>query len=165
MILYLLRHAEAVDLAPDPQRQLTHKGREDSLALGQYLQCQHLLDVGAIWHSPYVRARETAELLVHAHGGGLPKLQAIDGITPEDDPRALEAKLQMVTSPTLIVSHNPFLSLLAAWLLTGSFSAFSVRFKKAGLMCLEVHAGPGQPLRGSASFRWMITPAHYRSDF
>lgn len=162
MKLYLLRHAEAADAHPDSSRPLTAKGRADAQALGTYLNTQLQLQVDAIWHSPYVRAKETVDSLCQGYGHAFAPFEEVPCITPEDDPRQLDAPLQELEGPVLIVSHNPYLSYFASWLLTGSFDRLGVRFKKAGLLCIEYFPRRGRSVGGAALLRWMVTPAQYR---
>src|SRR4051812_49509427 len=61
--LWLLRHGEAVphDEAPDDERELTDRGRDQSRAAGHALSALEV-EVHLCFTSPKVRARETAEL-------------------------------------------------------------------------------------------------------
>ncbi len=61
--LWLLRHGEAEphDAKPDPQRQLTERGRDQSRDAGRALQALGV-EVHLCFTSPKVRARQTAEL-------------------------------------------------------------------------------------------------------
>src|SRR6266542_279949 len=60
--LWLLRHGEAVphDDAPDMDRELTDRGREQSLAAGRALAALKV-EVHLAFTSPKVRARDTAQ--------------------------------------------------------------------------------------------------------
>ena len=64
MKLYLVRHAHAVSDAEDPARPLSPRGREVALSMGRWLRGNAAVDIEEVWHSPLVRARETAELVV-----------------------------------------------------------------------------------------------------
>jgi phosphohistidine phosphatase len=61
--LWLLRHGEAVphDAKPDPQRELTERGRDQACDAGRALRVLGV-EVHLCFTSPKVRARETAEL-------------------------------------------------------------------------------------------------------
>ena len=61
--LWLLRHGEAVphDSKPDPERELTPRGRKQSEAAGAALAALGI-EFAACYTSPKVRARETAAL-------------------------------------------------------------------------------------------------------
>ena len=63
---YLVRHAAAEPhgAAPDPERRLTPEGREAFAALAASLTAR--LDLKAIVTSPFIRTRETADLLAEA---------------------------------------------------------------------------------------------------
>lgn len=164
MKLYLLRHAEAVDLAPDAARPLTFAGREDATVLGQYLARHPILKVSQIWQSPYLRARETTDCLQAGHGQLTVPVTTVPDITPEDDPRALDGRLANLRAPLLLVGHNPHLSLLTSWLLTGDPHRMGIDFKKATLLCVDLPDYVRGSVRAAGTLRWMLSPACYRPD-
>lgn len=160
MKLFLLRHAEAAPTFPDPDRVLTPHGRRTAEALGRFLASRGGLPVEAIWHSPYARARETAEI-VAAKLGREALLTEIDGITPEDDVEAILPAIFSLQKPCLLVGHNPHLTLLAGHLLTGRELGLPIAFKKGGLLALEgMHWQVG---KGPAfwTLRSFLTPGLY----
>lgn len=163
MKLYLLRHAEAVDLMPDPARQLTHRGREDATALGEYLAQHPILQVAQIWQSPYLRARETTECLLAGHGRLTAQVTTVADLTPEDDPRTLDGRLASLRAPLLIVGHNPHLSLLTSWLLTGDCHRLGIDFRKATLVCIDLPSALRGSVRAAGNLRWMLSPTCYRT--
>lgn len=117
MRLWLLRHGEAQRFAPqDSLRALTEQGRLDVLASAERLRGRPL---EAILASPYVRARQTAELVAQALA--FPGVVEIEGwLTPEGDPRdALERLHRRPESELLVVTHQPFVGALAGLLIHG----------------------------------------------
>ena len=60
MKLFLLRHATARDTFPDNERQLSDFGQEQVDTLSKFIDSTHFCDVAQIWHSPYLRAVQTA---------------------------------------------------------------------------------------------------------
>ena len=142
MKLYLLRHAEAAPTYPDAARVLTAKGRATADALGKFLAARGGLPVEMIWHSPYARARETAERVAAVLGLGH-LLREMPDITPEDDVRSILPAINALTAPCLLVGHNPHLTFLLSALLTGRELGLPVNFKKGALATLE-----GIPLTG-----------------
>ncbi|MDH4569614.1 phosphohistidine phosphatase SixA [Pseudomonas sp. BN414] len=117
MRLWLLRHGEAEPRArTDAERELTRHGRKDVLHSAAQLAGRPL---GAILASPYVRAQQTAELVRDALGfrgavGTAP------WSTPESDPReALNFLAERSEQDLLLVTHNPFVSDLAGFLIHG----------------------------------------------
>ena len=151
MKLYLVRHAHAVSDAEDPVRPLSPKGREVALAMGRWLRGNAGADIAEIWHSPLVRARETAELLVE--GARLKaRLREAAGLLPEDDVSAMAVALGRHGDSVMIVGHEPYLSTLAGRLL-GIEAGGGVEFKKGAVLCLE------RILRGAPwTLLWHVNP-------
>ena len=119
MKLFLLRHAEAEDLAPDHARPLSAHGRATIKHLAAFLARRHLaVSPTALWHSPLLRARQTATLFCESAGLTIP-LHEVDGLRPMDDPRLMLERLNQTQEPVLLVGHNPHFELLANLLLLG----------------------------------------------
>jgi phosphohistidine phosphatase len=150
MILYLLRHADAIDLVPDAARPLSKKGRHQVEALAKFLAKSGAFAPEAIWHSPLVRAVETATLLADALGLKA-KRTAVPGLTPEDDPRAIARKLATGPAALALVGHEPHMSALASLLITGEPLPAVFVFKKCAMVALE---GEG----GHWAVRWHVSP-------
>jgi phosphohistidine phosphatase len=116
--ILLVRHGKAVEYAPggDAARPLTDEGQRAVAAVGGALKRLNLLP-DAVWHSPYVRATETAQLLHGALGArGTLKVEGAlaPGSSPERTARLLlDAKEQRL----LVVSHMPLLPALAVELI------------------------------------------------
>ncbi len=151
MKLYLVRHAHAVSSTEDPARPLSHKGRVVAQAMGQWLHGRVTPDLVEIWHSPLVRARETAELVAEGLRLKAP-LREIAGLLPEDSTEAMAAALTRHGDSVMIVGHEPHLSTLAAELLGVSGGGIDV--KKGAVLCLD------RVLRGAPwSLLWHVNPA------
>lgn len=117
MKLWLLRHGEAEPrAATDAERPLTRNGRQEVLQAAARLAG---VPLDAIIVSPYLRARQTAELVVEALAFQGPVL--VEGwLTPESDPReALDRLARREESQLLLVTHNPFVGELAGLLIHG----------------------------------------------
>ena len=74
MRLFILRHAEAELQAPsDAQRPLTSRGRLQAVAVAKHLmsQCIKASDQLTIFHSPYLRTTETANIVAEFLTGDL----------------------------------------------------------------------------------------------
>lgn len=127
MRLFLLRHGQAEPhKIPDETRELTEKGRHQTADITKH----YLLDTdwNAIWVSPFVRAQQTAQIVLEninkKHPHSKLKLTTINGITPEDSPkRALDLFTGHETETLLIVSHQPFLGALAGLLVYGNLQS------------------------------------------
>ena len=82
--LYLVRHAHATAFQPDSERPLSVKGKKQIERISSALREKGLIEPSAIWHSPYLRAIETATLL-HEGLGLSVGLETVDGINPFGD--------------------------------------------------------------------------------
>jgi len=160
MNLYVLRHGIAAERgAPgfntDADRPLIAKGRRQ---LGQIAVAMKKmgLDFDLILSSPFLRARQTAEIV--AQSLKLKKRLALaDALTPDGDPKLLIRQLiglKPEPANILLVGHEPYLSRLVALLVLGEDGA-GVELKKGGL-CKMV-TGPVRPGR-CATLTWLLTP-------
>ena len=59
-MLFLIRHADALDGDIDAERPLSPKGLKQVRHLARFLKESASVEVREVWHSPLVRARETA---------------------------------------------------------------------------------------------------------
>lgn len=158
MQLTIIRHAIAEPGADDAARPLTKKGRR------RFERAVETLDelgvrFDRVLHSPKRRAVETAELLV-------PLLKAPRGATTSG-----ERTGELVSTPLLarapgvelwalldserlgVVGHEPHLSSLLSWLLTGEASGSAFELKKGGVAQLE-----GEPSPGGMKLKALFTP-------
>ena len=124
-MIWLLRHAEAEDGAPDAERKLTKKGRKQAKNAGKALKAMGVKP-DACLTSPKVRAAETARLVCE-------QLGAEHSLEPKwsggrFNPEALAAGL----SDVVLVGHDPDFS-MAVHDATGA----EVRMKKGGLAGIE----------------------------
>lgn len=150
MFLYLIRHAHAVDAADDSIRPLSPRGRDQVDALGAFLKKSAVFAPEAIWHSPLVRARETAELLVRKMKLKTP-LSLMPGLEPDDDPAGVVRRIASAASPLAIVGHEPQLSAVATLLIRGQAAPPAFVMKKCAALALE----------GEGRFwmvRWHVSP-------
>ena len=161
MDLYVLRHGIAAErdgrrYPDDDLRPLTPKGvaRMRREAAGM-----RALGVrpDAIVSSPLVRAMQTAEIARDALGAALSVSEAL---TPGAHPALLLAELAATRGDgeaVMVVGHEPHLSRLVAFALTGGAEDGLVRLKKGGLCRLRLDGdGGGQLL-------WALTPGQVRA--
>ncbi|WP_308812164.1 phosphohistidine phosphatase SixA [Pseudomonas japonica] len=107
--VWILRHGEAANTAPDPARALTRTGREEVLRSAAHLMAEPLQKILA---SPYTRAQETARLVQTALGQSV-ALQTVDWLTPDSDPDRVVAELDRLgLDQVLLVSHQPLVGML-----------------------------------------------------
>ena len=157
--LYLIRHAQADERGPkypdDSLRPLIAKGHKQAKALAKALE---VLDIrlDRLCSSPYTRALETAEPL----GKKLDKeIETLSELTSSRYPQLLA---QLVDKPVdngasrpvdkgvdnsssnvtddshvALIGHEPYLSELTSYLLTGDAWEVSLKFKKAMLVQLS----------------------------
>lgn len=131
MRLYLMRHGEAEPFGRnDADRALTQTGRA-AVASKQAL----LPDVDRMIVSPYLRALQTADILV---GEGLNVRHRLvdDRVLPECPLSPIIDELILPgLQHQLIVAHNPLLSSLVAEL--GGAEAQNIQLSPAHVACLE----------------------------
>jgi len=160
MNLYLLRHGIAVEpgthnLATDSERPLTPEG-ESKLRQVAIAMRTLKLSFDLILSSPYLRARQTAEL-VAATLRASRKLELTDTLTPHGRPEELVDSLlerDPVPEDVLLVGHEPYLSELISLLVTGNTGSAFV-LKKAGLCKLSTESlAAGR----CAALEWLLTP-------
>ncbi|TBW09039.1 phosphohistidine phosphatase SixA [Azotobacter chroococcum] len=153
MKLWLLRHGEAEPHArTDAERELTRHGRKEVRQAAAHLAHRPLR---TILCSPYVRARQTAELL-EALLDSAPQLAVADWLTPDDDPRqALDRLAERSEEELLLVSHQPFIGALAGLLIHGHLQD-PLPMQTASLAELDGEL----PLAGAMYLRALNHPGH-----
>ena len=150
MRLYLVQHGKATPKEEDPDRPLTESGQEEVEAMADFIHPLEL-QIGQMWHSGKTRAKQTARILARAttldEGPSERK-----GLGPDDYVAPLRDELGATSEDTMIVGHMPFVSRLAALLLTGFESPPVVTFVNAGIVCLE-RTGDNR-----WQIEWIVTP-------
>jgi phosphohistidine phosphatase len=160
MKLFLLRHAEAEGLgapgcARDSERPLTPDGEKTMKRVAKGMQ-QLELAFDLILTSPYLRARQTAEIaaaVLQARN----KIKLSDCLAGAGDPADLISELSQhyrSLDDILVVGHEPYLSRLISKLTTGG-TDLSLYLKKAGLAKITI-----EWLQNSrcATLNWLLTP-------
>ena len=159
MNLYIVRHAIAVDegtsdYESDSQRPLTDKGRKKMRQIAKAL---HNLGVefDLILSSPYVRARETAEILADVFKMKK-KILFSDNLIPMGSPELLitEVNEKYSVDSMAVVGHEPHLSTLVG-LLAAESGKIDVTLKKGGVCYLsadDLHH------EHRATLEWLLTP-------
>ena len=160
MNLYLLRHGIAVEHgAPgypkDADRPLTPEGERK---LEQIAEAMEALDLSfdLILSSPFVRARQTAEIIAEALDARK-KLEFSNSLACGGDTKELLdylKRLQPEPENVLLVGHEPYLSGLVSLLVAGTESCCVV-LKKGGLCKLSTEL-----LKHGrcAALAWLLTP-------
>lgn len=161
MNLFILRHGIAVEpgtagFENDADRPLIPKGerrlRKAAAAMGKME-----LSFDLILSSPFVRARQTAEIITRKLKLRK-RLQLTDTLafgTSMKNLIALLAGLDPAPGNVLLVGHEPYLSRLISLLVSGDENA-AVEMKKGGLCRLEIE---GLRAGKCAKLLWLLTPA------
>ena len=155
MEIYILRHGIAEDhnAAGDAQRSLTDEGRRK---LRRVLERAAKAKVAPslILSSPYVRARQTAELAAEVLEYRK-KMVNLDTLTPEGSAETVweEIRARRQESSILIAGHEPLLSASVAFLL-GS-PAMHVDMKKGALARIDMDRFGPKP---DGTLCWLLTP-------
>ncbi len=160
MNLYLVRHAIAVPHdAPgyeeDSLRPLTDKGRAKMRDIARGLR-ELGVSPQLILSSPYVRARQTAEIL-HEVLGCTQALVFTKNLLPLAHPDHLWQELRQYAhvSSVALVGHEPNISALANLLL--GVTGLQLVFKKGGVCYLTVETFESEP---HATLHWLLAPKH-----
>src|SRR5258708_4671778 len=133
MVLYLVRHAEALQADPRPLSPFGRRQAEDM--------ARRAAKAGArparILHSGKLRAQETAEILAAAlrTGQNTPRdVRAVTGLRPDDDSESAAELARESAEDLMLVGHLPHMADLAACLLR---TQASISFPTATMVCLE----------------------------
>jgi phosphohistidine phosphatase len=153
MRLYFLRHADALSGENDALRPLSAKGKKEMRAVTRFLQRAGIA-FDAIYSSPLLRARETAEWVLATTKQQRPlRLKLENALLNETSPGEFDQWLKRLPDQqeVLLVGHEPTLSERVAHLL-GLRRPDALKLPKAGLACLETED------RKSATLRFLVSP-------
>jgi phosphohistidine phosphatase len=163
MKLLLLRHAIAEDQGEfsrtgkdDRLRPLTDEGRKKMKQGAKGLR-EILPDVDLLATSPLTRAAQTGAIVDSVYGG-LAEVE-IEELSPEATPTDFLRWLRKQKAGTVAaVGHEPSISLISSWLLTGSERRIFA-FRKGGACLIEF---AGEVGAGTATLLWALTPGQLR---
>ncbi len=162
MELYLIRHGIAEERREDIQeeeRKLTKEGRHKTEKVAQRL-VELSLKFDLILTSPYLRAKQTAEILIKAGLGE--KLEESNHLAPDGNISNwvadwLQPRNYSPDTKLAVVGHEPDLGNWAEILLWGEAKG-SLVLKKAGTIGIKL-AETGYPLGRSQMF-WLTPPKY-----
>ena len=142
MRIYLVRHSNAVELSTedfedDSQRPLTEKGCEKMESITSALKALGV-QPDLIVSSPYVRARQTAEILAK-------------GLKHKSE---IEINEKYLVAELVLVGHEPSLSNLIGTLTAGN-PEMALTLKKGGVCCL---LADDLRVQRKATLEWLLTP-------
>ena len=157
MEVYLLRHGIADNDSPtgrDADRPLTDEGRRKLRDVMKVVAAAGVRP-DALVSSPFVRARQTAEI-VREMLGCKDDLLFTEALVPDSDPQAVWQEIRTIhhRSPSiLLASHEPLMSRCMAYFLKSQ--ELLVDFKKGAIVRIDFDHMGVQP-RGV--LKWMLVP-------
>ncbi len=168
MRLVLLRHALAEDRytfhsgkerVPDCERTLSKEGVSKMEQGAQGLIRLLDGDIQRIVSSPYVRARQTAQIIVDAMPGRRrPELELSDLLSPGCSYKRIRKWLTGEAGTVILVGHEPDMS----WLMEqfcGSQDSINAKFGKAGACMIRFKGEVGSSF---GVLQWLASPATLR---
>jgi len=158
MHLYFLRHGDAVE-SPyyhDTQRPLSDLGKRQIQGVVHFLRSTKT-SIELILTSPFVRAKETAEIIRAALQN--PSLLTTDALSGGSLRELLDAVNNQRADSVLLVGHEPQLS-SAISVLTGGDEHFRLEMKKSSLALVET---PFPVKKGHAVLSWLLTATQMES--
>jgi phosphohistidine phosphatase len=161
--IFLVRHAIAHERnrkrwPDDAKRPLTPGGKQKFRKAARGL-VKQLPKSAALLTSPYVRARETAQILAAAWRGAEP-VECAELAADRPVSAAFELLRRRKEKAVVLVGHEPYLSGFLSAALAGKGARIEIEFKKGGAACIEF-AARVEP--GRATFRWMLPPRVLRA--
>ena len=163
MKLYILRHAIAEErdesvYPDDSQRPLTAKGKKKMVIIAENMKAMGI-KIDLILTSPYVRAHETARIMVRAFGLEKSRMVLNDNLAPSGFAKDLIAEVneKYQAEHLMLVGHEPYLSELISMLIAGDPS-LSIVVKKGGLCCLSIE---NLVYDKCAALEWLWVPAQF----
>jgi phosphohistidine phosphatase len=160
MNLYIIRHAIAVDegtagYESDSERPLTDKGRKKMRQIAKGLRNLGV-EFDLILSSPYVRARETAEILAEVFKMKK-NITFTENLIPMANPELLIGEINQAYSvgSIAVVGHEPHLSTLIGILIAEN-AKIDLTLKKGGVCYItadDLHHSDHR-----ATLEWLLTP-------
>lgn len=156
MLLYVLRHGIAFERdewdGDDDSRPLTDDGKSRTREVVKALQKAGKLEMDAIWSSPLVRARQTAEIAGKVLGLQVAIVDELASGTALQRLMAAFEKRKPLPEKLMLVGHEPDCGEIIGGLAGREHEDFSL--KKAGMALLD---GKFEP--GGMKLKWLLAPA------
>lgn len=150
MLLYLVRHGEALNELADPSQALSPQGVSNVQKVASHL-AKLRLPVDRILHSNKLRAKQTAIVLADFLKPGEGVFET-DNLGPLDDPTEWKRRLMDHNDNIMLVGHLPYMEKFFSLLLCGVISEHQIRFNNATIVCLK------RENRGIWVLQWMLRP-------
>jgi len=148
MKLYLIQHGISLPEEKDPEKSLGPEGKEETQRTAEFLKTKNI-EIDAVWHSPKLRAIQTAQIIVNSILSS--EIKERDDLNPLDPVETFPEEIKSLDKNLMIIGHLPFLQKLASLLLSGSYTNQFISFKNSGVVCLEY--------TDTWKVAWMVTPA------
>jgi phosphohistidine phosphatase len=159
MLLLLIRHANAGDRDPerwpdDRDRPLTDKGRKIQRDVSRFLRKRDLAPT-VVLTSPWVRAAQTAEILVTELALPNPPVPC-PALATEPDLKRVAADVGEPGADAVValVGHSPWIEELGSLLLTGSGTGLKLDYPKSGVLGIETE----RLETGAGALRFFLRP-------
>lgn len=159
MLILLNRHAHAGTRDPaqwpdDRDRPLTEKGRKVERDVGRALRKLDLAPT-LVLTSPWLRARQTAEVLIESARPQTPAVSC-DALAEDPDLSRLGDYVgdQPPEAIVAMVGHSPWMEDLASILLGGSTTSIRIDFPKSGVMGIDLE----KLAPGAGELRFLLRP-------
>lgn len=164
MEVYIVRHAIAGERDPerwpdDRLRPLTPRGVKRFRRAARGVR-RLAPSVNVVLSSPFTRAWQTAELL--ANEAGWPAPERCDALAAGRTPAEVVMALRTrgMSDTVALVGHEPYLSELVSYLLTGSGAGARLELRKGAVVALGLQ---GRVEPGTAVLRWLLQPRALRA--
>jgi phosphohistidine phosphatase len=158
MKIIISRHGDAELFSPtgqDMDRPLSDLGKGEIRKMAGFIK-KGSLHVQHIYHSPYLRTKQTAE--IYADELGLKEvIETCDELAPGNECMDLLQKLRHYSNSDtfLLVSHNPGVSHFAARLIQDDALAASLLFATGTALALNI----ARERFSKAQIIWMLSPS------
>jgi phosphohistidine phosphatase len=161
MDLYILRHAIAVEHGTagyerDSDRPLTNKGERKMRCIAEAMRSLEL-SFDLILSSPFVRARQTAEIVANVFGMEK-RLEFTKNLAVGGNKQELINELNKNYADMkriILVGHEPYLSGLISVLIAGNEGLF-ITMKKGGVCALTIDS---LQYGKCATLEWLLAPS------
>jgi phosphohistidine phosphatase len=150
MLLYLVRHGEALNELVDPSQALSPLGLRNVQKVASHLGAIKA-PVDIIFHSSKLRAKQTAAVMADF----LKPVEGVfetDHLGPLDDPSEWEHRLRDRNKNIMFVGHLPYMEKFFSLLLCGFIDDHVIRFDNATVVCLN------REKSGTWVLQWMLGP-------
>jgi phosphohistidine phosphatase len=155
--IYLIRHGDALALGErgvttDEDRPLSERGEAQSRAVGAVL-LRHKIKLDKVLTSPLLRAKQTAEQMLHAWPAPVPEMHVCAELVNDSKPKKLARFLRGLGDISVaLVGHQPHLGIWTGWIIGGKNA--NIDLAKAGI----VHVTCDKPKKGLGILHWMVNP-------